>query len=149
MYKCKTFNPALYNKCIILFFSPGLFAYVGWKNESLRPIDLNFFFDAERTFSSVTVFAHLPSSAYGLDLGFPAEIGLQCSSSGDDKILFTVDRNSAARKIQLMLKRDSCLGDRIRLSFRHSGKWMAISEVKFDSGKQQNTLFYRSLSLNA
>ncbi len=113
-----------------MFRCLGNFPFVGWKNESSDALKIEFAFDALRTFSSVAIYAHLPSSSAEFDFGFPEVIVLECSESRS-QIRFNVEK--AAEKIELVPK--FCVGDRVGISLRHSSKWIAISEVEFASGK--------------
>lgn len=103
----------------------GGYPWVGWKNESARPVELVFYFDHLRRFSTIQLFSHPKTQ----DMGYVTKIGLEC---GLAKYSFT-NLSPDVTEMTLRPTDNKCQGRFVRLLLSFSGKWMALSEVTFDS----------------
>ena len=121
-----------YNSLTLLilmgFPPPPGFDWVGWKNESLQPVEIVFDFDQPRRFSSVEIYPHLPDAKK--DLGFVSRILITCRHL-DRQFEFLGFK--VANKILLKLSSGKCIGSQLRLRLFFDDKWMALSEVSFQS----------------
>ena len=118
---------------------------MGWKNQSLRPIEAVFNFDQPREISAIKLNVHKIDT--DKDLGFISKVMLECSMSEERLIgnafVFSELQAPKEEEEDLVLKPSNakCLGEHVKLRIYFKGKWLAIGEVSFESGTYHFSLF--------
>ena len=108
---------------------------MGWKNQSFKPIEASFSFTEQRRFSAVRLYAHEPSPAH--DLGSVTQVLLRCAPAPGEGNEFVFRDVQETGVVELRPEGAPCVGRELSLRLFFRGKWLALSEVAFDSGEQK------------
>ena len=108
----------------------GGYSWVGWKNESLRPVEIHFFFDTLRSVEAVRVDEHPVDDEAGL--GHITRVVMECRVANATRRAFVFEELSATEALEMRPSK-KCVGDNVRLSITFHKKWLALGEVSFVS----------------
>ena len=108
----------------------GGYSWVGWKNESFRPIEMNFFFDRLRSVEAVKLDEHPEDDRVGM--GYVTRVVMECRVGNATKRAFVFEDLSSTETLEMRPSK-KCVGDNIRLLIHFQNKWLALGEVSFVS----------------
>lgn len=118
-----------------IFFRPPGYEFVGWKNVSSKPIEVDFSLSEVRAVAEVRLFA-------SEDHGAVSEVRLRCSTEPGASTDFTfsepIASEAASEGVKVLKLRPEgapCLGREISLRLFFRGKWLALTEIELESGE--------------
>ena len=122
------------------------YEWIGWRNETFldKPVELDFKFDAVRNFSSVQIYAN---NMYSKDVRVFRMAKVYFSIGGEyyvgPPVEFQYTRDPLlefARLVIIPLKEN--VGRFVKVQLFFDDKWMLISEVQFESGKESYGMLF-------
>ena len=108
----------------------GGYSWVGWKNESFRPIEIDFFFDRLRNVEAVKLDEHPEDDRVGM--GYVTRVVMECRVGNATKRAFVFEDLSSTETLEMRPSK-KCVGDNVRLLIHFHNKWLALGEVSFVS----------------
>ena len=108
----------------------GGYSWVGWKNESFRPVEIDFFFDRLRNVEAVKLDEHPEDDRVGM--GYVTRVVMECRVGNVTKRAFVFEDLSSTETLEMRPSK-KCVGDNIKLLIHFQNKWLALGEVSFVS----------------